>query len=764
MRTFSFLFVFTFLASPVFSQKVGLVLSGGAAKGLAHVGVLKALEENEIPIDYVVGTSMGGIIAGCYAAGMSPERIESIVLSEDFLRWVNGLPEKGFNYYYHRTEANPAFLKVNLSLDSIFNFQFASSLASDVSLNFALAEKMALASAISNNNFDSLFVPLRVVAADVFTQSQVILSSGHLSDALRATQTVPFFYNPIRVDGKYLFDGGVYNNFPVDVVQEHFNPDVVIGCNVSTKVFNEYPFERDEELISRSLIYMLLDKSDPSAVPPTGVYIQPNLSGYTSFDFARVKSLIDSGYVQTMRQMDEIRRKVARRMSCDSLAEKRNAFHARNPPLKFSALRFNGFNAKQQAYIRRIFRVKRHNPKPFYLDRVKNGYFKMVSEEYFNNVYPNICYDSAVGDFNLMLTRRPQKNLQVEFGGVIATRDISNIFLGINFFNFSNHLLHLYGGFHTGNFYKSATFRARADFPLQFFVEPELGFDIWNYLEGDDLLRVRRTHSVLRRVDNKFNIHVGLPVGRQFRSMLSFGGFDNIDRYANSNIFVSADTLDELRLAGLKAQWTLSSNTLNRKQYASAGHAYAFTAQFYRVREGFYPGSTSLETTPAFADHQWFRVKASIEQYFDAGWYRPGYLLEAVVSNQPFFQNYFGTMVNTPAFQPLQDSPTLVLRNFRAFNYLAGGIRNVFAIRNRLDFRIEAFAFKPIEHLREAPDQEAMTVSDIRSFYFTGTAGMVLHAPLGPISLSLNYYDDEQHRFGALLHVGFLLFNKHSMQ
>src|SRR5688572_7640495 len=170
------------------AQKVGLVLSGGAAKGLAHVGVLKALEEHEIPIDYIVGTSMGGIIGGCYAAGMSPGQIEDMVLSDDFLGWVNGSPQTGYNYYYHQSEENPHFLKLNLSLDSILNLQLNTSLASDVSLNFALAEKMALASAISKHNFDSLFIPLRVVAADIFTQNEVILKSGNLSDAPRASQ------------------------------------------------------------------------------------------------------------------------------------------------------------------------------------------------------------------------------------------------------------------------------------------------------------------------------------------------------------------------------------------------------------------------------------------------------------------------------------------------------------------------------------------------------------------------------------------------
>src|SRR5688500_7591052 len=116
---------------------------------------------------------------------------------------------------------------------------------------------MAQASAISKNNFDSLFVPLRVVASDIFTQNEVVIKKGLLSDALRATQTVPFFYNPIRIDGKYLFDGGVYNNFPVDIAVKEFKPDVVIGVNVSSKIYEEYPYESDEKLISHSLLFLL---------------------------------------------------------------------------------------------------------------------------------------------------------------------------------------------------------------------------------------------------------------------------------------------------------------------------------------------------------------------------------------------------------------------------------------------------------------------------------------------------------------------------
>ncbi len=764
MKTSIYVILALSVFSSAWSQKVGLVLSGGAAKGLAHVGVLKALEENDIPIDYVVGTSMGGIIAGCYAAGMSPEQIENLVLSDQFQRWVNGLPETGFNYFFHKAEDDPGFLKVNLSLDSIFNFQLNTSLASDVSLNFVLAEKMAMASAISKNNFDSLFVPLRVVAADIFTQNQVVLSDGRLSDALRATQTVPFFYNPIRVDGKYLFDGGVYNNFPVDVMQDTFQPDVIIGTNVSTKVYNEYPYGEDEKLITKSLLLMLLDKSDPASIPPNGIYIQPDLDGYTSFDFGKVKSLIDSGYNQTIRQMEEIRSKIGRRTTCDELTARRNAFNNRNPAFRFSNIAFNGFSANQQRYIRRIFKFRSNRPRPFYLNDAKSGYFKLVSEDYFSNVYPNIVYDSAQQNFHLMLTRRPQKNFQVDFGGVIATRDVSYIYMGLNLYHFKSNLFHLYGGFQAGNFYKSATIRTRIDFPKQFYLEPEIGYDNWDFLESDDLLREISTHTVLRRINRKYQAKIGIPVGNEFRSILTIGGINNIDRYANGTVYVSSDTLDELRLSGFRSEWSFTSNTLNRKQYASAGRAYSFAAQYFDLRETYVPGSTSVQQDEVRARHQWFRLKASAEQYFNAGWYRPGYYAEAVFSNQPFFQNYYGTLVNAPAFAPLMDSRSLLLENFRAFNYIAGGFRNVFSIRNRLDLRLEAYAFKPIEILQQGINQEAQAVNDLRAVYFAATAGLVLHSPLGPISLSVNYYDDKDNQLGVLLHVGYLMFNKHSVE
>jgi len=666
MKVVSLIFLF-FIQTFCYAQKVGLVLSGGAAKGFAHVGVLKALEENEIPIDYIVGTSIGGIIGGCYAAGMSPYQIEQMVTSDQFIRVINGLPETGYNYYYHRADETPQFLKLNLALDSTFNFQLNSSLANDVSLNFALAEKMAQASVISKNNFDSLFVPLRVITADIFTQREEVLSKGSLSDALRATQTVPFFYNPIRVDGKYLFDGGVYNNFPVDVMQRDFKPDVVIGVNVSSKVFDEYPYDIDEKLISNSLLFLLLDKSDPSSIPPDGVYIQPNLRGFTSYDFSRVKSLIDSGYAQAMRQIEEIKAKIVARESCDDVTERRNEFNNRNVPYVFDKLTFKTFNSKQRGYLRGVFRSNRNDAK-FTYSEIKSGFFRLVSEEYFSNVYPNIFYDYQKKAFNLQLTRRPQQNFQVGFGGVIATRDISNIFLGLNFYNFNRILSHASLGYQTGNFYKSALLKYRMDFPFQFYVEPYLSFDGWNYLNNDDLLdevSTPATPTVLRRINRKFGVHIGVPIRNSFKGVLVMEGFNTFDRYINGDVFISTDTLDQLKLQGFKLGLSVSMNNLNRRQYASSGKNISASADYFAVTEDFTPGSTSIEEGHIRTEHSWYRLKVGAEQYFGTGWYRPGYMAEAVVSNQPFFQNYFGTIINAPAFFPLQDSRTLILQPFR---------------------------------------------------------------------------------------------------
>jgi NTE family protein len=751
------------LTTQSFSQKVALVFSGGGAKGFAHIGVLKALEENEIPVDYLVGSSMGGIVAGFYAAGIAPSQIEEIALSRNFLDWINGRLESGRDYYYFKKESDASFVKLNLSLDSTFNFLVNTTIANDISLNFALAERMAQPSAIAKNNFDSLFAPLRVMASEIFTQAEVVLKSGILSDALRTTQTAPFFYNPIRVGGKYLFDGGVYNNFAVDVANREFNPDVIIGCNVSSKVYDSYPYGEDEKLISRSLLYMLLDKSNPGDVPESGIYIQPDLQRYTAFDFASVRAMIDSGYQQTLRQMPEIKSKIVSRKACEELAVARNKFNSKATPLVVGNIRFEGFRKSQQLYLNRFFKSGK---RPLYYKDIKTGYYRLVSDPYFNTVYPSFDFNEKSKNFDFKLTKRPQNNFQVDFGGIIATRNISNIFLGINYYYFNRALFRLTSNVFAGNFYKSFLLRGRADFPFlgQFYLEPEIIINNWSFLQGDDIIQKVFTPTVLDRVDRRYGLNIGFPVGEKFKLVLNGSLINNQDQYIDTNILVSTDTLDVLKLVGSRAGISFSSNSLNRKQYASQGRAYTISANWFNVDEDLTPGTTSLTRDISIRSHSWIQAKVTLEQYLKMGPYSSGYYLEGVLSNQPTFSNYFGTIINAPAFNPMQDSRTLLLQNFRSFNYIAGGWRNVINLRKSLDLRLEAYAFKPLEGISNGPDQRARLDSDITKIYFAGTAGLVLHSSVGPISLSVNYYDDKNRPLGVLMHLGFLLFNKTSIE
>ena len=746
------------------SQKVGLVLSGGGAKGLAHIGVLKALEENEIPIDYVVGTSMGGIVAGCYAAGLSPGQIEEIALSDEFQRWVSGRLEVGFNYYYNKNDDHPSFIKINISLDSALNFNFNTSLANDISLNFALAEMMAPSSSISKNNFDSLFVPVRVVAAEIFTQTEVVLKAGILSDAMRATQTVPLFYDPIRVDGKFLFDGGVYNNFPVDVAQKEFNPEVIIGSNVATKIYDKYPYDVDEKLVSRSLLYMLLDKSNPEKVPSTGIYLQPDLKSFTAFDFAKAKSMIDSGYSQTMLKMSEIKSKISSRIKCEEVAGRRNTFNGKAGAMIVEKVRFTGFNTRQQRYLNKFFTQKEN--KPLYFSQVKSGYYKLVAEDYFKNVYPSFLYDSTLRRYEFQLARRPHNNFQVDFGGVIATRSISGIFLGLNYYYFNRALTHASANFYAGTFYKSIQLKARLDMPSlgQYYIEPEATFNAWDFIQGSDILISGYSPTILKRIDRKIGASLGKPTGKKYKATLYGFYITNTDRFIDTQSFVSTDTLDDLRLYGARTGFKLSTNLLNRKQYANQGYAYDFSLDWFSLIEQLETGTTSKSLLNTNQLRQWVRARLTMEQYFKKGIYSSGYYLDAVFSNQPLFSNYQSTIINAPSFNPIQDSRTFLLQNFRAFNYVAGGWRNVFSIHNNFDFRVEGYLFKPFEQIVNGANQEPSLNSELTNVYFAASAGLVLHTTVGPVSLSFNYYDDTENQFGVLLHVGFLLFNRTSLE
>ncbi|HYC29947.1 MAG TPA: patatin-like phospholipase family protein, partial [Chitinophagaceae bacterium] len=191
------------------AQKVGLVLSGGGASGLCHIGTIKALEENHIPIDYVVGTSIGGLIGAYYATGYSPREIEDIVKTYFFQSITRGDVPVRYEYMIKKRDDFAAWLTMKYNFRDNYLKNLPTNVVNSVPIDYYLMETFTGVSNKVRGNFDSLFVPFRCLAADVANKKTVVFRSGDLPSAIRAGMSYPFYLRPITIDGKLLFDGGL---------------------------------------------------------------------------------------------------------------------------------------------------------------------------------------------------------------------------------------------------------------------------------------------------------------------------------------------------------------------------------------------------------------------------------------------------------------------------------------------------------------------------------------------------------------------------
>ena len=753
------------LTSHVYSQKVALVLSGGGAKGIAHIGVIKALEQNNIPIDYIIGTSMGAVIGGFYAAGYSVEEMEKLVRSPLFQNWVSGTLPDDYRYFLYKDENNPSILDLKIALDSLLNISLQGSLVNDNVLNFTLASQLAQASAKARYQFDNLFIPFRALASDIFTQDEVILKDGQLADAIRASLNVPLFFSPIRVKGKYLFDGGIYNNFPIEWAKKEFKPQVIIGVNVSEKTFTHYPYKDDDKHIDDALLYTFLSKSDSSKIDSNGIYIQPKLIDLSALDFTEVDAYISRGYKATLNKIPSIQAKVTRQVDSNTIYKKRQQFRNQFSALKFRQTKITGLKKSETRYIKSLFKFKKH---AFNLENIKKRYFRLAEAHKFSLLYPTFEYDSTSRLFDFHLKLKPEKSLKARVGGNLASRSISNLYLSLEYDYLNNWWYTFATNLYTGRFYFSNHSRLRINIPnqLPFYIEPFVTFNSWRYDNVNDPLPGIEKMN-LSQNDTKAGIQIGVASGRKSKYNLEYGYFMNNYRYQSHGNFQSNDTLDWTKFSGQIVSMSYNRNTLNRQQYASKGIAFSLQGQYIQGSEVLTPGTGSIFNNVQSQNHQWFRLKLRSEAYLDWRYFSLGFLLEAVGSNQPLFSNYLSSLMVAPAFNPLQDSRSLFLTNLRVYNYVAIGGKAIFKFNDQFELRTEAYTFNPFRSIiEETPQTPTFDLQDNtnRKTYLVGTAGLVYHTMLGPVSLSFNYYDNPTNKFGVLFHIGYLLYNKKSLE
>ena len=747
------------------AQKVGLVLSGGGAKGLAHIGVLKQLEANGIPIDYIIGTSMGAVVGAMYSAGYSPREIEQIVLKPEFQNWVSGkqLEDKAFNFL--TAEPNPSALQLGVSIDSTLHTRITPNLVNDLNLNFALARLLAPAAAEADYNFDNLFVPYRCLAAEVFTRRQVVQKSGLLADAVRNSMAVPLAFRPIRnPDGRYLFDGGIYNNFPTDVMRQEFQPDIIIGVNVGDVAYKKYPYKKDDQLLTSTLVFLGANVADTTSVGKNGIFIQPNLEGYGATDFDKVRGLIAQGDTATQRKLAELKRKITRRVDTLDLQRRRLAFQNAAPTPRFVQVKVQGLRSDQNSYAERFFR--RHGS-TYQLDELEEGYYRLASDDFFRNIYPRIRYDPAQKGYVFSVDAQQNNNVSAEVGFALSTRPIDNLYLGVEFKYLRSLLYSAAANVSLGRFYNGAqgSFRINAPGGLPFFIQPQITYNQWDYQNTGGVLGRDVLSTQVRQQDTKIGGQIGVSPRYRSRLVLDVGAFYNIDNYANVSDIQSSAVLDRTSFKGATAALRFARNSLNRKQYATAGRRAVVTLRGVTGSEVFDPGSTSVFTGEATRHHQWLQFRATYERYYSLGKDRAswGYFGELVASGQGRFLNYRSSLTSAPVFAPLVDSRTLFLDHYRSPRYAAVGLRYTIPVFGNFEWRSELFAHLNLNPLRDN-NQTAERIGGLSRPYLTGSTGLIFTTPVGPLAVHAVYYDDDNHRFGVYGHLGYILFRGRSLE
>ena len=270
---------------------VGLVLSGGGARGFAHIGVLTVLEANRVPVDYVGGASMGGLIGALYAMGRTPAEIEATIVALDWEKLFQSTTSFE-NLSFRRKEdrrniPSPVTLK-----GKVDDLKLPNALNSGHEIGL-LIDRLTLQYA-TVTDFTELPIPFSAVGTDMVKGESVTLKGGSLSRSLRATMSVPGVFSPVEVGGKILSDGGLVNNIPTDVVKA-MGADIVLVVNIETQLGAREALESLPGILAQTINIATVDNSRRS-LRQADIIISPDLGKYGSSDFGKSRELVELGY------------------------------------------------------------------------------------------------------------------------------------------------------------------------------------------------------------------------------------------------------------------------------------------------------------------------------------------------------------------------------------------------------------------------------------------------------------------------------------
>jgi len=768
---FIFFIFFLIVQLTSFSQKVGLVLSGGGASGMAHIGVIMALEEKGIPIDYITGTSVGALIGGLYASGVSPEEMISYFSSENYQNKISGNLETKYISSFKRNDNNSSWITIKFSKNEILKSTLPSNIISPVALDFDLLKVLAGPSAVAGYNFDSLMIPFRCVAADIEAKEKYVFDGGDLTQAVRASFAYPFYLKPLKWNDRLLFDGGLYDNFPVDVMEESFKPDIIIGSLVASKLDSP----EEDDIISQ-LQNMIIRKQDFSIAQEKGIVIRPK-ADVNIFDFSETQALADEGYKSTIEQIEEIENLVSRKVSKELISQKRADFQNKIPLLMVNEINIEGINKNQSNYVLKVLEAnklfKKFKGNPLTINQIENRYFRLFEDEEISSIYPSATFDNRIGLYQLNLKIKKEKDFFADFGGNFSSKAINTGYFGFQYNFLGNNSINIFANSYFGKFYGSVKAGAKIGFPIKrsIYFSPSITLNRWNYFRSRATFFEDSEPSFLILNEQYADFLFGFPVSNKIRISTGLTIGNTRDEYYQTRQFSSTDTSDVTRFDFTSLFFKLERSTLNKKQFANSGSYFGIKARFIDGMEKTTGGSTSLVKDEFRKNHQWTQLKLTYDSYYkQKGKIRLGIFLEGQYSDQSLFANYTSSIIRAPVFNPIPYSQALFLETFRALQYVALGHKFIYSFSNNFDLRLEGYIYQPYKSIVKYSDNSFLEIESWEKRYTVATATAVYHSPLGPVSLGLNYFlnipevaREDREPINLVFNFGYLLFNKKAL-
>ncbi|MEO0045371.1 MAG: hypothetical protein RL705_562 [Bacteroidota bacterium] len=381
--------------------KIGLVLSGGGAKGFAHIGVLKVLEENGIKIDYIGGTSMGAVVGGLYASGYNATQIDSIFYNTNFDELLQDyIPRSSKNFYEKR---NDEMYAISLPFNK-FKIGIPIALSKGM-YNYNLLSKLTH-KVRHVRKFDQLPIPFLCVATDIETGEAIILKEGYLAQALLASSAFPSLFSPVEIDGRVLIDGGVINNYPAEEVRK-MGADIIIGVDVQDDLKNRDAL-KDATRILVQITNLDMIKSMSEKKKITDIYLKPDISNYGVISFDQGREIIKKGEIAALMELEKIKK-----LANPNNSYKINHHPGNNDTLLIKSISLPKLENYTRAYILGKLRFK--NGKKISYEDLKTGINNINATQNFSRISYTIEPYQGADELKLNLTENTNKTF-LKFG------------------------------------------------------------------------------------------------------------------------------------------------------------------------------------------------------------------------------------------------------------------------------------------------------------------------------------------------------------